>query len=41
VIDHFMELKNANATLRRLMHLYFYLIPLVAFLVYLTNIIKL
>lgn len=37
VVDHFMELKSANPTLRRLMRLYFYLIPLMTLLVYLLN----
>lgn len=36
VIDHFMEMKNANASLRRLMRLYFYLLPLITLAVYLT-----
>lgn len=35
VIDHFMEMKNANRTLRYLMHTYFYLLPLVTVMVYL------
>ncbi len=35
VIDHFMELKTANRTLRRLMHAYFYILPLVTMLSYL------
>ena len=35
VIDHFMELKSANPTLRRLMRAYFYLVPLATVLVYL------
>ena len=29
VIDHFMELKTANRTLRNLMRAYFYVLPLV------------
>ncbi|MBT3197116.1 MAG: cytochrome C oxidase subunit IV family protein [Gammaproteobacteria bacterium] len=37
IIDHFMELKYANPTLRRLMRLYFYLIPLLILLVYLSH----
>lgn len=28
VIDHFMELKNANPLIRRLMQAYFYVLPL-------------
>lgn len=35
VIDYFMEMRHANRTLRRLMHLYFIVIPLVTALVYL------
>lgn len=34
VIDHFMELKTANRTIRILMHAYFYMLPLVTVLVY-------
>jgi hypothetical protein len=30
VIDHFMELGNANRSIRRLMRAYFYLLPLAA-----------
>ena len=37
VIDHFMEMKNANVTLRRLMQLYFYLLPLVTLTAYWTT----
>lgn len=32
VIDHFMELKTANRTLRRLMRAYFYVLPLLVVL---------
>ncbi len=35
VIDHFMELKSANPTVRRLMRLYFTVVPLLVLLVYL------
>ncbi len=35
VIDHFMELKTANRTIRSLMRAYFYVVPLVTVLVYL------
>lgn len=34
VIDHFMELKTANRTIRNLMRAYFYVLPLVTVLVY-------
>ena len=34
IIDHFMELKTANRTLRNLMRAYFYVLPLVTVLVY-------
>jgi hypothetical protein len=34
VIDHFMELKTANPTIRRLMRAYFYVLPSVTVLVY-------
>ncbi len=37
VVDHFMELKSAHPTLRRLMRLYFVVIPLITLLVYLSN----
>lgn len=37
VIDHFMELKNANRTLRNLMRAYFYVLPLVTLLTYLSS----
>lgn len=37
VIDHFMELRTANRHLRHLMRFYFYLFPLVTFLVYVTS----
>ena len=29
IVDHFMELKTANRTLRKLMRAYFYVLPLV------------
>jgi hypothetical protein len=32
VIDHFMELKTANRTIRNLMRAYFYVLPLVVVL---------
>jgi hypothetical protein len=32
IIDHFMELKTANRTLRNLMRAYFYVLPLVVVL---------
>lgn len=35
IVDHFMELKNANKVLRTLMQAYFYVIPLLIILVYL------
>lgn len=35
IIDHFMELKTANRTIRNLMRAYFYVLPLVTVLVYL------
>jgi hypothetical protein len=35
VIDYFMEMRDANRTLRNLMHAYFYVLPLLALLVYL------
>ena len=35
IVDHFMELKNANKILRRLMHSYFYVIPSLIIVVYL------
>ncbi|MDO9064104.1 MAG: cytochrome C oxidase subunit IV family protein [Sulfuricella sp.] len=34
IIDHFMELKTANRTIRNLMRAYFYVLPLVTVLVY-------
>ncbi|PKM42614.1 MAG: thiosulfate reductase [Gammaproteobacteria bacterium HGW-Gammaproteobacteria-1] len=34
VIDHFMELKNANRLIRRLMQAYFYVLPLATVLSY-------
>lgn len=34
VIDHFMELKTANRTIRNLMRAYFYVLPLMTVLVY-------
>lgn len=37
VVDHFMELKNANRTLRNLMRAYFYVLPLVTLLTYLSS----
>lgn len=37
VIDHFMELKTAHPTIRRLMRLYFVVVPLMTLLVYLTH----
>ncbi len=36
VIDHFMGLKNAHPLLRRLMRLYFYLLPLLTLAIYLS-----
>lgn len=35
VVDHFMELKNANSTIRNLMRAYFYVLPAVTVLSYL------
>ena len=35
IVDHFMELKHANPVLRRLMIVYFYVIPSMIVLVYL------
>ena len=35
IVDHFMELKNANKVLRTLMRLYFYVIPALIIIVYL------
>ena len=35
IVDHFMELKNANKILRRLMRLYFYVIPTLIIIVHL------
>lgn len=35
VIDHFMELKTANRTIRSLMRAYFYVLPLATVLTYL------
>ncbi len=35
IVDHFMELRHANQTLRRLMRVYFYVIPGLIVLVYL------
>ena len=35
IVDHFMELKEANSILRRLMRAYFYVIPSLIILVYL------
>lgn len=32
IVDHFMELKTANRTIRRLMRAYFYVLPLVVVL---------
>jgi len=32
IIDHFMELKTANHTIRKLMRAYFYVLPLVVVL---------
>jgi hypothetical protein len=34
VIDHFMELKNANRLIRRLMQAYFYVMPLATVISY-------
>lgn len=34
IIDHFMELKTANRTIRNLMRAYFYVLPLVTVLTY-------
>ncbi|MEW5942933.1 MAG: cytochrome C oxidase subunit IV family protein [Pseudomonadota bacterium] len=35
VVDHFMELKTANRTIRNLMRVYFYVLPAVTVLVWL------
>ncbi len=35
VIDYFMEMKDANRSLRNLMHAYFYVLSVMALLVYL------
>ena len=35
VIDHFMEMRDANRTLRNLMRAYFYVLPLITVVVYL------
>lgn len=35
IIDHFMELKKANRTIRNLMRAYFYVLPLVTVLTHL------
>lgn len=35
VIDYFMEMKDANPSLRNLMHAYFYVLSVMALLVYL------
>ena len=35
VVDHFMELKNANRTIRNLMRAYFYVLPAITVLSYL------
>ena len=35
IVDYFMELKHSNLILRRLMRLYFYVIPAMLVLVYL------
>lgn len=35
VVDHFMELKTANRTIRNLMRAYFYVLPAVTVLVWL------
>jgi len=35
VVDHFMELKNANPRLRMAMRLYFWVLPLLTLFVYL------
>lgn len=35
IVDHFMELRHANVVLRRLMRIYFYVIPSLIVLVYL------
>lgn len=35
IIDHFMELKTANRTIRNLMRAYFYVLPLLTVLTYL------
>lgn len=32
IVDHFMELKTANRTIRKLMRAYFYVLPLVVVL---------
>lgn len=37
VIDHFMELKNANRLIRRLMQAYFYVLPLATVLSYILS----
>lgn len=37
VIDHFMELKNANRLIRRLMQAYFYVLPLATVASYLLS----
>lgn len=34
IIDHFMELKTANRTIRNLMRAYFYVLPLMTVLTY-------
>lgn len=35
IVDYFMELKHANVVVRRLMQIYFYVIPALIILVYL------
>ena len=35
VIDHFMEMRDANRTLRNLMRAYFYVLPLITVVIYL------
>jgi cytochrome c oxidase subunit IV len=35
IVDYFMELKHANKVVRRLMQIYFYVIPALIILVYL------
>ncbi len=35
VIDYFMEMRDANRTLRTLMRVYFYVLPLITVVVYL------